>query len=91
MFREMVSGWFSEAEDDYNDFIRALLQGDVEGMNVYMNQVALATFSSFDAGKEPSEEKQPERFYHGFVLGLMVELRGKYAISSKSGERLRPV
>ena len=95
MFREMVSGWFSEVEDDYNDFIRALLQGDVEGMNVYMNQVALATFSSFDAGKKPSEEKQPERFYnrieetillskfyHGFVLGLMVELRGKYAISS---------
>lgn len=82
MFREMVSDWFSEAEDDYNDFIRALLKGDVEGMNVYMNQVALTTFSVFDTGGKPSEEKQPERFYHGFVLGLMVELRGKYLITS---------
>lgn len=82
MFRTMVHDWFSDAEDDYNDFIRALLKGDVESMNVYMNQVALATFSIFDTGKKPSGQKQPERFYHGFVLGLMVELREKYAISS---------
>lgn len=82
MFRNMIHDWFSEAEDDYNDFIKALLNDDVESMNVYMNQVALTTFSTFDTGKKPSEEKQPERFYHGFVLGLMVELRGKYLISS---------
>ncbi len=82
MFQQMVSGWFSEAEDDYNDFIKALLLDDVEGMNVYMNQVALTTFSAFDTGRKPSEETNPERFYHGFVLGLMVELRGKYMITS---------
>lgn len=82
MFRNMISGWFSEAEDDYNDFISALLKGDVEGMNVYMNQVALATFSTFDTGRRPSKEQQPERFYHGFVLGLLVELWGKYLITS---------
>ncbi len=82
MFRNMVSDWFAEAEDDYNDFIRALLKGDVESMNVYMNQVALATFSIFDTGRKPSEKKQPELFYHGFVLGLMVKLRGKYLITS---------
>lgn len=82
MFRNMVSDWFSEAEDDYNDFIKALLQGDIDGMNVYMNQVALATFSIFDTGNKPSKERHPERFYHGFVLGLMVELRGKYVITS---------
>ena len=82
MFQNMVSAWFSEAEDDYNDFIRALLSGDVEAMNVYMNEIALTTFSSFDTGKKPSEEANPERFYHGFVLGLMVELRGKYVITS---------
>ena len=47
-----------------------------------MNQVALTTFSAFDTGRKPSEETNPERFYHGFVLGLMVELRGKYMITS---------
>ena len=59
-----------------------LLAGDLEYMNQFMNQIALRTFSSFDAGKKPSEEAEPEHFYHGFVLGLIVELEGKYHITS---------
>ena len=51
-------------------------------MNKYMNKVALSTFSYFDTGKRPSEEMEPERFYHGFVLGLLVELRGRYRVTS---------
>jgi len=71
MFRQMIRKWFSRSAGGYNDFIKALLLDDVKGMNVYMNKVAMATFSYFDTGKSPSEEA-PERFYHGFVLGLMV-------------------
>lgn len=82
LFQDIVSGWFQEAEEEYFAFIKALLRGDVESMNHYMNEVALTTFSSFDTGKKPSDKKYPERFYHGFVLGLMVELRTKYAITS---------
>ena len=48
--------------------------GDIRSMNVYMNKVALAMFSYFDSGKKPSDDAQPERFYHGFVLGLLVDL-----------------
>ena len=81
MFKSMVHGWFANAEDDYNDFIKALLAGDRKAMNVYMNQVALYTFSYFDTGKNPSYE-EPERFYHGFVLGLMVDLQDRYVITS---------
>ncbi len=51
-------------------------------MNAYMNRVALATFSYFDSGRNPSMETQPERFYHGFVLGLSVELADRYIITS---------
>jgi len=51
-------------------------------MNTYMNKVALNTFSFFDTGKEASEETEPERFYHGFVLGLMVNLADRYVITS---------
>lgn len=82
MFRKMVGSWFSEAGADYNDFIKALLQGNVNAMNIYMNRVALATFSYFDTGRKPSEDAEPERFYHGFVLGLMVELADRYTITS---------
>lgn len=81
MFRSMVADWFQEAEDDYNDFVKALLLGDLKAMNRYMNRVALKTFSYFDTGKNPSEE-EPERFYHGFVLGLLVELNGRYVVTS---------
>ena len=51
-------------------------------MNAYMNDVALKTFSYFDAGKSPSERSEPEKFYHGFVLGLMVDLENRYVLSS---------
>ena len=81
MFRSMVRDWFKEAETDYNDFIKALLLGDKKAMNVYMNRVALNIFSYFDSGKKPSGA-EPERFYHGFVLGLLVELQSRYIITS---------
>ena len=77
----MVQSWFSAAESEYNDFIQALLQGDVEAMNDYMNSVALQTFSYFDTGANVSEAR-PERFYHGFVLGLITDLQGRYEITS---------
>ncbi|MCR1841412.1 UNVERIFIED_CONTAM: PD-(D/E)XK nuclease superfamily protein [Murimonas intestini] len=82
MFRNMVRDWFSLSASNYNGFIQALLKNDVEAMNIYMNRVALATFSSFDSGSQPSEDSEPERFYHGFVLGLMVELENRYVITS---------
>jgi hypothetical protein len=82
MFRKMIRKWFSSMGTIYNGFIRALLQDDVKSMNAYMNQVALATFSYFDSGRNPSMETQPERFYHGFVLGMAVELADRYTITS---------
>ncbi len=81
MFESMVQGWFENSEDDYCDFIQALLSDDLKAMNKYMNDVALRTFSYFDTGKKPSKS-EPERFYHGFVLGLMVELSGRYVLTS---------
>ncbi len=80
MFENMVQDWFSGSED-YNDFIRALLLDDIKAMNVYMNRVSIEMFSSFDTGRGPSG-KRPECFYHGFVLGLMVELSDRYVITS---------
>ena len=81
MFYDMVSGWFEEAGGNYNDFVEALLMGDLDAMNDYMELVAEDIFSSFDSGVKPSK-KQPERFYHGFVLGLIVELKDRYDITS---------
>lgn len=82
MFSRMIQGWFADRSPAYNDFIKALLLGDRKAMNTYMNRTVLSTFSYFDTGNRPSEEAEPERFYHGFVLGLMVELSDRYQITS---------
>ncbi len=83
MFEDMVKGWFGgEGEAAYNDFIKALLLNDVDAMNDFMNEIALLSFSSFDTAKSASLKDAPERFYHGFVLGLMVELDGRFEITS---------
>ncbi|MCI9383739.1 MAG: hypothetical protein HFI24_05980, partial [Lachnospiraceae bacterium] len=81
MFGNMIHKWFGRASSVYNDFIKALLADDIKAMNVYMNKVAFATFSYFDTGKNPSEQ-EPERFYHGFVLGLLVDLADRYTLTS---------
>ncbi len=81
-FRKMILRWFQNPSTRYNDFIKALLADDVDYMNEYMNQIALQTFSSFDTGKKPSDQSEPERFYHGFVLGLLADLSDQYQITS---------
>lgn len=82
MFSNMFKGWFKGTASNYNAFVSALVKGDVEAMNEYMNDVALTTISSFDVGMHQSEKAHPERFYHGFVLGLMVEQAESYEIRS---------
>ena len=81
MFEDMILRWFSPAKMETNEFIRALINGDIESMNAYMNKVTLKTISYFDTRNIPSDE-EPERFFHGFVLGLMVDQTENYIINS---------
>ena len=83
LFHKMIKGWFGDnAQLPYNDFIKALILDDVDSMNEFMNRIALCSFSNFDTAKGVSGNDAPERFYHGFVLGLMVELAGRFRIMS---------
>ena len=83
MFRKMIKDWFkNDTEVYYNEFIKALLNDNVKKMNTFMNKVALNTFSFFDSGNKPSDQTEPERFYHGFVLGMVVNLSDTYKVRS---------
>lgn len=82
VFRKMISGWFAVCSAPYNHFIQALLQNNLTEMNRYLNNVAMMIASNFDSGKKPSEYTAPEKFYHGLVLGLILELRDTYVITS---------
>lgn len=82
MFLQIIRSWFGGCREMHNGFLRALLCDDLEGMNDYINEVSGEMFSSFDTGRKPSQKAQPERFYHGFVLGLLAELQDRYIITS---------
>ncbi len=80
MFFEMFAGWFQNKDASYSHFMQALVQDDLEAMNYFMNRMTNATFSYFDVGGDGYQ--QPEKFYHGFVLGLMAEQTENYMIKS---------
>jgi hypothetical protein len=82
-FDGMVHDWFAEDRRSYNGFVRALLACDLRSMNGYLASIALTCMSSFDSGTRPSEATQPERFWHGLVLGLLVDLRERYEVRSQ--------
>lgn len=77
MFTTMFKGWFTKNQSNYNQFMKALLSDDIDAMNYYMNQIIMTTFSYFDVG-----QNEPERFYHGFVLGLIADQTDIYEIRS---------
>ena len=77
MFKNMVSEWFGKSTYAYNSFIKNMLIGDIDAMNDYMSNIVRDVFSYFDTSYE-----EPERFYHGFVLGLIVDLQADYIITS---------
>ena len=81
MFERMVTGWFKK-DTSLNEFVKAMFKSDIRAMNGYMNKVALNTFSYFDTGTKPSGQKEPERFYHGFVLGLLVDKAASHIVKS---------
>ena len=82
MFEKMIDNWFKTRDDSSSEFVSALIQGDLDAMNYYINEITANIFSCFDvAGKEESRIR-PENFYHGFVLGLMVDQIDNYIITS---------
>lgn len=82
MFENMINDWFEPSGDAADEFSKALLADDIKAMNYFMNRIVLTTFSYFDVGKNPSEYAEPEKFYHSFVLGMMVGQRKNYMIRS---------
>ena len=62
------------------DFRSLLQQLQIHVLLLRLSQ--LATFSYFDVGSEGAGNQEPERFYHGFVLGLIADQTDIYEIRS---------
>lgn len=77
MLVQFVKEWFANSTNGYNDFVKAMLIDDVDYMNEYMTRIVRNVFSYFDVSGN-----EPERFYHGFVLGLIMDLKDRFIITS---------
>ena len=80
-FDSVIERWFGRSRQDYNGFIKAILTGDERFATRYLQEVTLSCMSYFD-GATRSAQSEPERFYHGLVLGLLASLRGHYTVES---------
>ena len=81
MFFNMVRGWFAPTKKYYNNFVKAILINDIDAMNEYLSILTQNVFSYFDTGKRVTGP-EPERFYHGLILGLLTELDSEYILTS---------
>ena len=80
-FDRLVEGWFGDSDEEYDDFCRAIVLGDVRTATRCLAEITLFCMSSFDGAGRPAE-REPERFYHGLVLGMLSKLRGRWSVES---------
>lgn len=83
MFEDLIRGWFSLVSDSYSEFTKALITGDTELLNYYLNDILLNTASYFDTRKKTLPGHEMESFYHGLVLGLVATERSYLVRSNR--------
>jgi hypothetical protein len=79
LYEGIMQGWFSEAlgYSSYQSFLKSLTRGDVEEFTLRLQDCLQDTLSLFDVTGH-----QPEKFYHGFVLGMTVSLELTHEVQS---------
>ncbi|OQY10188.1 MAG: hypothetical protein B6I28_01460 [Fusobacteriia bacterium 4572_132] len=76
-YREVVENILSEKNIKMENILEKLILGKIKGFKKEFKDLAMRTLSYFDVmGNEP------ERFYHGLILGMTVSLNNKYIIKS---------
>jgi hypothetical protein len=76
---DVVKNWFKNSEINIQlmDILHHLTNGDLSIFRKIFIEFCQSSFSYFDVSGN-----EPERFYHAFVLGLIVSLRNNYTIRS---------
>ena len=79
VYRTMVKDWLTDriGYEQYSEFLKSLLDGNIIDFTKMLKKYMLETFSVFDIA-----EKNPEKFYHGFVLGLISSTMNTHIIKS---------
>ena len=79
VYQTCVVKWFTAQgqENRYRGLLQALTEGDVRTFTREMKQFFEYTVSYFD-----TSQQQPEKFYHGLVLGMIISLAKTHTIES---------
>ncbi len=79
LYEDIVKEWFSDrmGYEDYQNFLHYLLDGNISVFSKILQNFLLESASHFDV-----KGTHPEKFYHGFVLGLMASLHKTHIIKS---------
>jgi pyruvoyl-dependent arginine decarboxylase (PvlArgDC) len=78
IYEEIISKWFRDKvnNDEFSQMLKALTLGDMETFEMIFEEIIDKTFSYFDVSGES------EKFYHGFVLGMLVALKDTHEVKS---------
>jgi hypothetical protein len=80
LYEMLIKEWLSCVNDVmvFNEFLDNLLKGQIQNFTQHLKRIMLVTFSTHDIKGD-----EPEKFFHGFMLGLLAGVDQKeYAIDS---------
>jgi hypothetical protein len=78
-YENTIQVWLRRQIGDHRlqQLLKALLQEDIAGFEQYLAEMVQAVLSYHDTSGD-----EPERVYHAFVLGLLVNLGSQYQVRS---------
>ncbi|WP_437639406.1 AAA family ATPase [Sorangium sp. So ce854] len=79
-FKDVFQIWLSRGLTDRQHveaLVRSVLRGDAEQLEALLERLLVTMMSFQDAAG-----REPEKLYHGFILGLLVALEGRYEVRS---------
>ncbi|MEM7495545.1 MAG: PD-(D/E)XK nuclease domain-containing protein, partial [Myxococcota bacterium] len=80
LYKELIQRWFAQEprKEQTTGMVKALLRGDGEGFAEQLQEFVHGSLSYFDVA-----ERDPERVYQAFVLGLLAQLEQDYCLRSE--------
>ncbi len=82
VYQDLFQHWLYQRDPEYaetKEFVKALMKGDAVTVQQALETIMLRAISVHDKGKA---EEQPEKLYHGFILGLLVHFAEQYEVRS---------
>ncbi|MEJ8553124.1 AAA family ATPase [Tepidibacter sp. Z1-5] len=77
LYEEIIMSWFKESinSEKFNYMLKSLTTGDIETFEEILSEYLIKSASYFDI-------EESEKFYHAFVLGILVALNEDYEVKS---------